>query len=87
MNILGHLEGGLRDFRPRNEREFVALRLARRFNDLPHLPRYLIAAQKHSKRVLLAAAQTARTRHALNRAPLATLFFEVLAEQEGAEQS
>ena len=82
MNILGHVEGSLRSFRPRNEREFVALRLARRFDDLARLPRYLIAAHKHPKQVLLAAAETARLRHELNRAPVSDLFFEVLAERE-----
>jgi hypothetical protein len=84
MTILDLTEAGLRDFRPKNEREFVALQLARRFDDLPHLPRYLMAAQQHSKRTLLEAAKTARLRHTLNRAPLSDLFFEVLAEQEGA---
>ena len=83
MSILDQTEIGLRDFRPKNEREFVALQLARRFDDLSRLPRYLIAAQRHSKRALLEAAKTARTRHQLNRAPLCDLFFEVLAEFEG----
>ena len=82
MSILDHTEDALRDFRPKNEREFVALQLARRFNDLEHLSRYLIAAHRHSKRQLLEAAATARIRHELNRAPLSELFFEVLAEQE-----
>lgn len=76
------MEASLRDFRPTNEREFVALQLARRFDDLPHLPRYLIAAKQHSKRVLLEAAKTARLRHTLNRASLPELFFEVLAERK-----
>lgn len=84
MSILDKVEASLEDFRPRNQREFVALQLARRFNDLPHLARYLIAAQKHPKRVLFEAAQIARTRHELNRAPICELFFEVLAEKEGA---
>lgn len=82
MSILDQTENGLRDFRPKNEREFVALQLARRFNDLHHLARYLIAAQKHSKSELLEAAKTARLRHELNRTPIGELFFEVLAERE-----
>ena len=85
MTILDRMEDRLRDFRPRNQREFVALQLARRFDDLHRLPRYLIAAQTHSKRVLLEAAQTARLRHELNRTSVADLFFEVLDELgEGA---
>jgi len=82
MTIMDRTEASLRDFRPKNEREFVALQLARRFDDLHHLARYLIAAQKHSKRELLHAAQTAQLRHKLNRAPLGDLFFEVLEERE-----
>jgi hypothetical protein len=49
MTILERTEAALRDFRPKNEREFVALQLARRFDDLSHLARYLIAAQRHPK--------------------------------------
>lgn len=71
------------DFRPRTQREFVALQLARRFDDLPNLARYLVVAQHHSKRAMLEAAKIARTRHELNRAPMSQLFFEALAEQEG----
>ena len=82
MNVLDHIEQSLADFRPHNPREFVALQLARRFNDLPNLPKYLMAATRYPKRTLLEAAQTARTRHELNRAPLSTLFFEILAEQD-----
>lgn len=85
MNILERIESNLSDFRPRSPREFVALQVARRFDDLPNLARYLLAAKHHSKRALLDAAKTARTRHELNRAPLAQLFFEVLAEQEGGQ--
>jgi hypothetical protein len=82
MNILDQVDRSLSNFRPHTPREYVALQLARRFNDLPNLARYLVAARSHSKRELLHAAGVARTRHELNRAPLATLFFEVLAEQE-----
>ena len=81
MTILDQTEHSLREFRPRNEREFVALQLARRFDDLRRLPRYLIAAKTFSKRDLLEAAKTARLRAQLNRTPVADLFFEVLAER------
>jgi hypothetical protein len=82
MSILDRVEKSLDDFRPKDPSQFVALQLARRFNDIHRLPRYLIAARKHSKRVLLEAAQTARLRHELNRTPIGELFFEVLAERE-----
>ena len=89
MHILDQVEQSLNHFRPKTQREFVALQLARRFNDVPNLARYLLAARSHSKRELLHAARVARTRHELNRAPLAALFFEVLSEQakEGGSPS
>lgn len=82
MNILEQVESSLRHFRPRNQREYTALQLARRFNDLPNLAKYLSAATKHSRHKLLEAASAARTRHELNRTPIADLFFEVLGEWE-----
>jgi hypothetical protein len=85
MNILERIESNLSDFRPRTQREFVALQLARRFDDLSNLARYLVAAQHHSKHSMFEAAKTAHTRHELNRAPIAQLFFEALAERERIE--
>jgi len=81
MSLLEQVEASLADFHPRNQREFVALQIARRFDDLKRLPRYLLAAQSHPKRVLLEAARTAVLRHELNRAPTSELFFEILAER------
>jgi hypothetical protein len=85
MSILDHVEASLADFQPRNQREFVALQIARRFDDLKRLPRYLQAAQHHPKQVLLEAARTAVLRHELNRTPTSELFFEILAEREEEE--
>jgi hypothetical protein len=82
MTILDLVEASLASFRPANPAEFVALQLARRFDDLNRLPRYVAATKHHSKRQLLDAAQTALLRHELNRTPTAELFFEVLAERE-----
>lgn len=82
MNILEQIDAALADFRPRSPREFVALQLARRFNDLPNLARYLVVAQRHSKRTMLDAAKDARLRHELNRTPISQLFFEILTERE-----
>jgi hypothetical protein len=81
MDILEQVERSLADFRPRNQREFVALQIARRFDDLKRLPRYLQAAQQHPKHVMLEAARTAVLRHELNRTPTSELFFEILAER------
>jgi hypothetical protein len=82
MNILEQVDAALADFRPRNPREFVALQLARRFDDVSNLARYLVAAKRHSKRALLNAAEGARLRHELNRSPISQLFFEILTERE-----
>jgi hypothetical protein len=82
MSILDLIESELQRFQPRNQAEFVALQLAKRFDDLHRLPRYILAAQKFTKQELYDAANVARLRHQLNRAPLAELFFEVLAEKE-----
>jgi hypothetical protein len=82
MNILENLQGSLSGFRPKNSQEFVAFQLARRFDDLQRLPRYLLAAHRHPKAVLLNAAKTAQLRYQLNRTPMADLFFEILAERE-----
>jgi hypothetical protein len=86
MTRLDRVEASLASFRPRNPAEFVALQLARRFDDLNRLPRYLAAAKRHSKHTLLDAARTAMLRHELNRTPTAELFFEVLAEQENGDR-
>lgn len=87
MTILDRVEASLASFRPGNPAEFVALQLARRFDDLNRLPRYLAATKQHSKNVLLDAAKTATLRHQLNRVPTAELFFEVLAERQTGGQA
>jgi len=83
MNILEAVDSALAEFRPRTPSEFAALQIARRFDDLSRLPRYVLAAQRFSKRILLDAARTAVLRHELNRTSTADLFFEILAEREG----
>ena len=85
MSILERVEAALAGFRPKTQAEFVALQLARRFDDLHRLPRYLAAARTHTKPVLLDAAKTAMLRHALNRTPTSQLFFEALAEVDGKD--
>ena len=85
MSILDRVEASLAGFRPKTQAEFVALQLARRFDDLHRLPRYLAVAKVHAKPVLLEAAKTALLRHELNRTPTAQLFFGALAELDGRE--
>jgi hypothetical protein len=87
MGILDLVEASLAGFRPQTQAEFAALQLARRFDDLHRLPRYLAAAKTHSKRQLLQAGATAMLRHELNRTPTADLFFEALAELGGKDDA
>lgn len=82
MNILDAVDASVTDFRPRTASEFAALQIARRFDDVHRLPRYILAARRHSKPTLLEAARTAVVRHELNRTSTADLFFEILAERE-----
>ena len=82
MRILDRIELQLSSFRPRTPCEFVALQVARRFDDLHRFPRYLAATTTHTKDALLDAGKLAMLRHALNRTPSADLFFEVLAERD-----
>jgi hypothetical protein len=84
-SILDQVEASLAGFRPQTQAQFVALQLAKRFDDLHRFPRYLAAANQHTKPALLHAAKTALLRHTLNRTPTAQLFFEALAEQDGKE--
>ena len=79
-DILDRVDRSLEGFTPRTQREYVALQIARRFQDMHRLARYVVVAREHPKRLLLEAARVALLRHNLNRSPLGDLFFEMLAE-------
>jgi hypothetical protein len=51
MTILEQVESSLSDFRPHNQRGYIALQIARRFNDLPNLARYLLVANSSIRSV------------------------------------
>lgn len=85
-DILDRVEASLRDFRPRTQREFVALQIARRFHDTHRLPRYLLLAQDHPKKVMLEAARLAMLRKELNRASFGDLFFELMEKFDREER-
>jgi hypothetical protein len=76
--ILDRVEESLADFRPKNQREFVALQIALRFHDAHRLAKYLIVAKSHGKKVMLEAARLALLRHELNRTSTGNLFFEAI---------
>ncbi len=84
--LLDRVEASLKEFRPRTQREFVALQIARRFHDTHRLARYVLVAQGHSKKVMLEAARLATLRHELNRASLGDLYFELLEKFDREER-
>lgn len=77
--ILDRVEASLADFRPRNHREFVALQVARRFNDTYNLAKYLLEAPHFPKRQLLEAARLAEFQAGGGTAG-ADRYFELLAQ-------
>jgi hypothetical protein len=84
--ILESVEQSLINFRPRSQREFVALQVARRFNDLDRLAKYINAARNVPKKVFLEAARLATKRADETGGPVTTILFELLdkfGEQEG----
>lgn len=59
MTVLDLMDESLKDFRPKNHRQFVVFNIARQFDDIPNLARYLNVAEAHPKRILLEAARLA----------------------------
>jgi hypothetical protein len=84
--ILDRVEHSLSEFRPKTQREFVALQIANRFNDRDRLAKYVNEAQRHSKKTLLETARLAIDRTKESSQPVADTFFELLA-QLGEESS
>lgn len=80
MPILDTIEDSLKHFRPKTHRQFVVLNIARRFDDLPNLARYLNVCDQHPKNVLLEAARRAETRALQEGARPQELFFRLLSE-------
>ena len=82
MSILDRVEAGLANFHPRNQREFVVLQIARRFNDEANLARYLNLTHDNPKKLLLEAARLAVQRHQPDGPSLPDLFFELITKFE-----
>lgn len=86
MNTPEQPDQSLRDFGPKSPREYLALQLARRFNDLPNLTKYLLVAKAYTTRQMLTSVEQAQARHELKPAPMSELFFEILSEwKEGLQ--
>ena len=80
MSILDTVEHSLRYFRPKTHRQFVVFNIARRFDDLPNLARYLNVSNEHPKRVLLEAARLAERRVLEEGGSPSERFFELLED-------
>ena len=78
MPILDTVEHSLKHFRPKTHRQFVVFNIARRFDDLSHLARYLNVCDLHPKKVLLEAARLAEQRALQDGGPPAERFFALL---------
>ncbi|MFA5897645.1 MAG: hypothetical protein WC829_00895 [Hyphomicrobium sp.] len=86
MSILGAVEASLKDFRPKTHRQFTVLNIARRFDDLDRLAKYLNICDQHPKKVLLEAARLAQQKVTLEGGRAPDRFFGILeqfAKEEG----
>jgi transcriptional regulator with XRE-family HTH domain len=79
MSVLDAVEASLKDFRPKTHRQFVVFHIARRFDDLPNLARYLNVCDQHPKKVLLEAARLAQKNEMEQGGSTPEHFFELLA--------
>jgi hypothetical protein len=78
MTVLESVDASLKSFRPKNHRQFIVYNIARHFDDIPNLARYLTIAEAHPKRMLLEAARLAQRRFAEEGGSLAEHFFDLL---------
>jgi hypothetical protein len=78
------VEDSLKDFRPKTHRQFVALNIASRFDDVRNLARYLNACD-HPAHVLLEAARLAEQRALTDGINPVDVFFDLLATWERKE--
>jgi len=80
MPILDTVEASLANFRPKTHRQFVVFNIARRFDDLYNLARYLNVCDSHPKRVLLEAARLAERHVAVEGGSAIDRFFGLLED-------
>jgi len=78
MSILGVVEASLKDFRPKSHRQFIVFNIARRFDDLDRLAKYLNLCDQHPKKVLIEAARLAQHHVTLEGGRAPDRFFEIL---------
>ena len=85
MPILDTVEASLANFRPKTHRQFVVFNIARRFDDLHNLARYLNVCDAHPKRVLLEAARLAERHATVEGGSAIDRFFALLQDWAGKE--
>jgi hypothetical protein len=78
MTVLDLMDASLKDFRPKTHRQFIVFNIARQFDDIPNLARYLNVAEAHPKRILLEAARLATRRTAEEGGSVIESFFDLL---------
>ena len=86
MPILDTVENSLRHFRPKTHRQLVVFTIARRFNDLANLARYLNVSDAHPKKVLIEAARLADREALQTGGAPADRFFALLQEWQDKER-
>jgi hypothetical protein len=85
MPILDTIENSLQHFHPKTHRQFVVYNIARRFDDVGRLARYLTVCERHPKKVLLEAARLAQRHATEDGRPPAVWFFDLLDSWSGKE--
>lgn len=80
MSILETVEHSLQHFRPKTHRQFIVFNIARRFDDLSDLARYLNICDLHPKKVLIEAARLAERNAPEDARPPAERFFALLED-------
>lgn len=78
--ILDAVEHSLANFRPRTGREFVALQIARRFDDLGRLVLYVNVGRDCPKKLMLEAARLATQQTAGDLRQTAERFFQLIEQ-------
>jgi hypothetical protein len=87
MPILDTVEQSLATFRPKTHRQFIVFNIARRFDDLYNLARYLNVCDAHPKNILLEAARLAERHAAVDGGSAIDRFFALLEQWAGKEAS
>ena len=80
MPILDTVEASLANFRPKTHRQFVVFNIARRFDDLHNLARYLNVCDAHPKNILVEAARLAERHASIEGSSPIDRFFALLEE-------